>query len=138
MALCEVILTFSLVSFYAGKLLRYFLKILSLAIYQPRFLLLFSLKVYTKMKVKFSFLQRNFANFFQTTNSSRLISDADVLIFVVATRGLFSYDPAQSCKEIKDLGISNGDGEYWIDPGRTKSPLKAYCDMTTDGGRVFT
>ena len=89
------------------------------------------------MKVKFSFLQRNFANFFQTTNSSRLISDADVLIFVVATRGLISYDPAQSCKEIKDLGISNGDGEYWIDPGRTKSPLKAYCDMTTDGGRVL-
>ena len=88
------------------------------------------------MKVKFSFLQRNFANFFQTTNSSRLISDADVLIFVVATRGLFSYDPAQSCKEIKDLGISNGDGEYWIDPGRTKRPFKAYCDMTTDGGKV--
>ena len=59
------------------------------------------------------------------------------MYFVVATRGLFSYDPAQSCKEIKDLGISNGDGEYWIDPGRTKSPFKAYCDMTTDGGKVW-
>ena len=63
--------------------------------------------------------------------------DVDVLLFVVATRGLVSYDPAQSCKEIKDLGISNGDGEYWIDPGRTyKRPFKAYCDMTTDGGMV--
>ncbi|CAH3179854.1 unnamed protein product [Porites lobata] len=51
-----------------------------------------------------------------------------------ASRGLVSYDPAQSCKEIKDLGISNGDGKYWIDPGRTKRPFKAYCDMTTDGG----
>ena len=117
-------------------MLRYFLKLLSLAIYQPRFLLLFSPQVYTKIKVKFSFLQRNFANFFQTTNSSKLIFNVDVY-FVVATRGLFSYDPAQSCKEIKDLGISNGDGEYWIDPGRTKSPFKAYCDMTTDGGKVL-
>ena len=87
------------------------------------------------MKVKFSFLQRNFANFFQTTNSSKLISNVDAY-FVVAKRGFFSYDPAQSCKEIKDLGTSNGDGEYWIDPGRTKSPFKAYCDMTTDGGMV--
>ncbi|CAH3148806.1 unnamed protein product [Porites evermanni] len=50
------------------------------------------------------------------------------------TRGIFPNDPAQSCKEIKDLGTSNGDGEYWIDPGRTNSPFKAYCDMTTDGG----
>ena len=65
-----------------------------------------------------------------------MICNVDIYFFV-ATRGLFSYDPAQSCKEIKDLGISNGDGEYWIDPGRTKSPLKAYCDMTTDGGRVL-
>ena len=55
-----------------------------------------------------------------------MISNVDIY-FVVATR---------SCKEIKDLGISNGDGEYWIDPGRTKSPFKAYCDMTTDGGMV--
>ena len=85
--------------------------------------------------MKFSFLHRSFANFFQTTNFSKLISNVDIY-FVVATRGLFSYDPAQSCKEIKDLGISNGDGEYWIDPGRTKSPFKAYCDMTTDGGKV--
>ena len=67
-----------------------------------------------------------------------MICDVEVLIFVVATRGLFSYDPAQSCKEIKDLGTSiNGDGEYWIDPGRTKNPFKAYCDMTTDGGKVL-
>ena len=61
--------------------------------------------------MKCSFVPRSLANVFQTRNSSKLISDVDVLIFVVATRGLFSYDPAQSCKEIKDLGISNGDGE---------------------------
>ena len=62
--------------------------------------------------------------------------DVDVLLFVVATRGLIPNDPAQSCKEIKDLGISNGDGEYWIDPGRTNRSFKAYCDMTTDRGMV--
>ena len=76
--------------------------------------------------MKFSFLHRGFANFFQTTNSLKLISNVDAY-FVVATR---------SCKEIKDLGISNGDGEYWIDPGRTNRSFKAYCDMTTDGGMV--
>ena len=63
--------------------------------------------------------------------------DVDVLLFVVATPGLIPNDPAQSCKEIKDLGISNGDGEYWIDPGRTNRSFKAYCDMTTDGGKVL-
>ena len=61
--------------------------------------------------MKCSFFHRSLANVFQTRNSSKLISDVDVLIFVVATRGLFSYDPAQSCKEIKDLGTSNGNGE---------------------------
>ena len=61
--------------------------------------------------MKCSFVPRSLANVFQTRNSSKLISDVDVLIFVVATRGLFSYDPAQSCKEIKDLAISNADGE---------------------------
>ncbi|KXJ10609.1 Intelectin-2 [Exaiptasia diaphana] len=39
-----------------------------------------------------------------------------------------------SCKEIKDLGESRGDGEYWIDPGNTGQPFTVYCDMTTDGG----
>ena len=108
-----------------------------LAIYQPRSLILFYTYSLHKIKVKCSFVHRSLANVFQTRNSSKLICDVDVLIFVVATRGLFSYDPAQSCKEIKDLGTSNGDGEYWIDPGRTKNPFKAYCDMTTDGGKVL-
>jgi len=87
--------------------------------------------------VKCSFLHRSLANVFQTRNSSKLICDVGVWIFVIATLGLFSYDPAQSCKEIKDPGNSNGDGEYWIDPGRTNRPFKAYCDMTTDGGKVL-
>ena len=65
-----------------------------------------------------------------------MLTNVDIY-FALATRGLFSFDPAQSCKEIKDFSTSNGDGVYWIDPGRTKSPFKAYCDMTTDGGKVW-
>ena len=52
-------------------------------------------------------------------------------------RGIIASDPAQSYKDIRDLGSSKGDGEYWIDPGKTGKPLKVYCDMTTDGGKVY-
>ena len=62
----------------------------------------------------------------------------DTIFFtLVKTRGWHSNDPAQSCKDIRDFGSSKGDGEYWIDPGQSKKPLKVYCDMTTDGGEVF-
>ena len=54
----------------------------------------------------------------------------------LGTRGWNSNDPAQSCKDIRDVGSSKGDGEYWIDPKRSKKPLKVYCDMITDGGEV--
>ena len=48
--------------------------------------------------------------------------------------GWESNSPANSCKHIRDAGDSRGDGEYWIDPENKGSPLKVYCDMTTDGG----
>lgn len=28
------------------------------------------------------------------------------------------------------------DGEYWIDPEKSGNPLKVFCDMTTDGGKI--
>ncbi|XP_078348846.1 uncharacterized protein LOC144633836 [Oculina patagonica] len=49
-------------------------------------------------------------------------------------RGYFSSSPGNSCKDIRDSGDSEGDGEYWIDPEQNGNPLKVYCDMTTDGG----
>ncbi|XP_068747856.1 uncharacterized protein [Montipora capricornis] len=49
-------------------------------------------------------------------------------------RGLYSYLPAESCKDILDSGDSFRDGKYWIDPKKTGNPLKVYCDMTTNGG----
>ena len=58
-------------------------------------------------------------------------------VFVVGTLGLYSNDPAHSCKEIRDLGVSRKDGKYWIDPEKNGNPLNVYCDMTTDGGKWF-
>lgn len=43
----------------------------------------------------------------------------------------------KSCKEYKDLGYNYGSGTYIIDPDGENTgipPLKAYCDMVTDGG----
>ena len=56
--------------------------------------------------------------------------------FTAATLGWYSHDPAQSCKDIQESGFSKGDGEYWIDPGRSGNPLRVYCDMTTDRGEA--
>ncbi|XP_066027690.1 uncharacterized protein [Pocillopora verrucosa] len=50
------------------------------------------------------------------------------------TRGLYYDQPGHSCKEIRDSGFFQKDGEYWIDPEKNGKPLKVYCDMTTDGG----
>ncbi|XP_066027214.1 enoyl-CoA hydratase, mitochondrial-like [Pocillopora verrucosa] len=49
-------------------------------------------------------------------------------------RGWDSALPAFSCKEILDSGHSKGDGEYWIDPGKSGKPLRVYCDMSRYGG----
>ena len=61
-----------------------------------------------------------------------------VLFSFVAIRGLYSNQPAHahSCKDIRDSGDSKGDGEYWIDPEKSGNPLKVFCDMTTDGGKL--
>ena len=58
------------------------------------------------------------------------------LFYFVAIRGLYSHQPAHSCKDIRDSGDSKGDGEYWIDPEKSGNPLKVFCDMTTDGGKT--
>ena len=50
---------------------------------------------------------------------------------------LFVFVVIHSCVDIRDSGDSRGDGEYWIDPERSGNPLKVFCDMTTDGGRLW-
>ncbi|KAL9963777.1 hypothetical protein ACROYT_G027317 [Oculina patagonica] len=43
--------------------------------------------------------------------------------------------PADSCGEIKaSEGGQAVSGSYWLDLEKNGSPLKVYCDMTTDGG----
>ena len=73
----------------------------------------------------------------QSFLNSRCIFHTNLLeAFFFNTRGIGweSNRPANSCKHIRDAGDSRGDGEYWIDPENKGSPLKVYCDMTTDGG----
>ncbi|WP_449387902.1 fibrinogen-like YCDxxxxGGGW domain-containing protein [Chryseobacterium lineare] len=45
--------------------------------------------------------------------------------------------PCASCKEILNKGLTTADGVYYVDidqAGTTYVPMKAQCDMTTDGG----
>ena len=53
-----------------------------------------------------------------------------------AINGLYPNQPAHSSEDIRDSGDSRGDGEYWIDPEKTGNPMKVYCDMTTDRGKL--
>ncbi|KAK2560036.1 hypothetical protein P5673_016983 [Acropora cervicornis] len=60
------------------------------------------------------------------------------LIFVLALLSQFYFthacqDALKSCKEIRDVGASTGDGEYWIDPANNGTHLTVFCDMKTDG-----
>ena len=61
-----------------------------------------------------------------------------VLLSAAAKRGWNSKQPAHSCKSIRDSGDSRGDGRYWIDPENSGNPLKVYCDMTTEGGEIWS
>ena len=56
--------------------------------------------------------------------------------FFYVTKGIgwIYHHPAPSCKNIRDVGDSKGDGKYWIDPVKNGKPFKVYCDMTIDGG----
>ncbi|MET3538745.1 fibrinogen-like YCDxxxxGGGW domain-containing protein [Chryseobacterium limigenitum] len=57
--------------------------------------------------------------------------------FTMASGCSIYLGPCTSCKQILDLGLANTDGVYWIDPdqvGITYAPMRAQCDMTTDGG----
>ena len=58
------------------------------------------------------------------------------LLTSVVIKGWYSHHPGHSCKDIRDSGDSKGDREYWIDPEKSGNPLKVFCDMTTDGGKL--
>jgi hypothetical protein len=52
------------------------------------------------------------------------------------TRRAEGHFTQRSCKEIRDAGLSVGDGLYYIDPDGVggELPFRVYCDMTTSGG----
>ena len=54
----------------------------------------------------------------------------------IEIKGWYFHHPRRSCKDIRDSGDSKGDREYWIDPEKSGNPLKVFCDMTTDGGKL--
>ena len=54
----------------------------------------------------------------------------------VVMKGWYSHHPGHSCKDIRDSRDSKGDREHWIDPEKSGNPLKVFCDMTTDGGKL--
>ena len=54
----------------------------------------------------------------------------------IEIKGWYSHHPGHSCKDIRDSGDSKEDGEYWIDPEKSGNPLKVFCDMTTDRGKL--
>ncbi len=68
---------------------------------------------------------------FKTVYDEKIIS-----LFIVLPVGWSPYRPGHSCTDIRDSGYSKGDGEYWIDFEEGVNPLKVYCDLTTDGGKL--
>ena len=66
-----------------------------------------------------------------------IFSSLHFALCFAAVKGLNSHQPGHSCKGILDSGDSRGDGEYWIDPEKSGNSLKVFCDMTTDGGKMW-
>ncbi|WP_042720214.1 fibrinogen-like YCDxxxxGGGW domain-containing protein [Flavobacterium sp. B17] len=57
--------------------------------------------------------------------------------FTTASGCTIYLGPCASCKEILNKGLTTADGVYYVDidqAGSTYAPMKAQCDMTTDGG----
>ena len=55
-----------------------------------------------------------------------------------ASLGSIPELPADSCKEIKaSEGEAVVSGNYWLDLEKDGNPLNLYCDMTTDGGKLY-
>jgi Fibrinogen beta and gamma chains, C-terminal globular domain len=64
-------------------------------------------------------------------NYTVLLTNTDKL--TGASTNLINSLPNKTCKRIRDIGASNGDGTYKINPTGA-SEVEVYCDMTRDGG----
>lgn len=63
-------------------------------------------------------------------------SNNGAITFTTASGCTIYLGPCATCKEILSQVPGTADGTYWIDPDQAgaMSPMKAQCDMTTDGG----
>ena len=68
----------------------------------------------------------------------RILLECENVLFslVVINQPAPSPRPFRSCKDIRDAGYAKGDGRYIIDPENNGNPMKVYCDMRTDGGKI--
>lgn len=70
-------------------------------------------------------------------NTLELCNGTEWISFLTA-HGVSRATALPSCKAILDraAGAPLGSGAYWVDPdgGDTANAVRAYCDMTTDGG----
>ena len=75
---------------------------------------------------------------FARLNLQRILLECENVLFSLAVinQPAPSPRPFRSCKDIRDAGYAKGDGRYIIDPENNGNPLKVYCDMTTDGGKI--
>ena len=66
----------------------------------------------------------------------RILLECENVLFSLVVKNQPAPRPFRSCKDIRDAGYAKGDGRYIIDPENNGNPLKVYCDMTTDGGKI--
>jgi Fibrinogen beta and gamma chains, C-terminal globular domain len=64
-------------------------------------------------------------------NYTVILTNTDRLTW--ASANLVNSLPNKTCKRIRDIGASNGDGTYKINPTWAWE-VEVYCDMTRDGG----
>ena len=66
----------------------------------------------------------------------RILLECENVLFSLVVMNQPAPRSFRSCKDIRDAGYAKGDGRYIIDPENNGNPLKVYCDMTTDGGKI--
>lgn len=74
--------------------------------------------------------------FYITRRNKNTENEQTVFLCQFLEKSVYSLFSRLSCKDIRDSGDSKVDGEYWIDPAKDGNPLKVYCDMTTDEGKM--
>jgi hypothetical protein len=71
-----------------------------------------------------------------TPNDGEEDGDSASAAYVTESEPCYGHEsscPALSCNDILESGLSDGDGNYWIDPDDSGA-MQLHCDMTSNGG----